>query len=189
MKYSFEEYLEVFGTESEPHNPILPHEHNLIEHALKLVMLDYEKNLDQKIEVSGGADDWHDGAFITTDEQAKRIAQQARELSQFSDAAEVDYPDTSSDLVGLGSRVVVCQNGYTFPLDIIGFRIGHPTDLIEEATGEHTEALSPEAPLARSIIGLAVGATTKIDLHEVSREIAIVSVDQSAIQQHFTKVR
>lgn len=189
IRFSNIEYLNIFKTPEEIKYPVLPHEHDLIEHALQIIRTDYRKNLDEKMEVAGGADDWHDGAFITTDEQAKRIAQQARELSVFNGAPEVDYPEKSLDVVTLGSRVVVNQDGYRFPLDIVGFRIGHPTDLIDITTEEEVEPISPEAPMARSIIGLSIGDIAKIELHGQLRIIEILNIDQDAIRMHFSLER
>ena len=82
QKLSNKEYLELYLADSgnTVGKALLPHESNAVEKAVEKQRNAYNEVIEQKKSVSGG-DDWHDGAFVATDNEAKIIGQQMSAIS------------------------------------------------------------------------------------------------------------
>lgn len=75
-RLSNKDYLELYlaGSSDSVGKVLLPHESEAVEKAVEKQRNAYNEVIEQKKSVSGG-DDWHDGAFIATDNEAKIIGQ------------------------------------------------------------------------------------------------------------------
>lgn len=163
---------------------LLPHEKTAVDLAVARQRNAYDEVIEQKIQVSGG-DDWHDGAFVATDNQAKVIGTRMSAIAPYLGATIVDYPLPSESRVTLGSRVLVNQRGYSFPLDIVGFREGHPEDLLMDNCEEDVLPVSPSSPIASAIIGLAVGDSATYEGGAGKLEVIVAKIDQLVIKNTF----
>lgn len=181
------EYLKGYleGGLDLPGYVLLPHEGAAVDRAVAKQSQAFEEVVKQKIEVSGG-DDWHDGAFRATDNEAKIVSQQMSAIAPFIGAVVVEYPDVSETRATLGSRLTIVQNGFTYPADIVGFRAGYPENIIDEQTGEEVVAISPESPLARSVIGMRAGEDTIFSNGGRDMNITVATIDQLAVKSYFT---
>ncbi len=163
---------------------LLPHERAAVDLAIAKQRNAYEEIIEEKVAVSGG-DDWHDGAFTATDNQAKIVGDRMSAIRPFESAPTVNYPDKSELRVTLGSRVIVDQSGYKFPVDLVGFREGHPEDLQVEGYEDAVTPMSPQSPLARSIIGLTLGQERSYERGQRRLSARVILIDQVAIKNHF----
>ena len=165
---------------------LLPHEKNLVDSAVSEQRKAYEEVIDEKVKVTGG-DDWHDGAFRATDNQAKIIAQRMSAIRPFIEAPVFDYPDSETAEISLGSRVVIQQSGYDFTVDIVGFREGHPSNLYIDGQDDDIMAISPGSPLARAIIGRLEGDEVKYDTNGREIHAKLLQIDQLGIKNYFMR--
>ncbi len=181
-----QEYLRLYLAQSEdlPGRVLLPHESRAVEAAVEKQREAFEKVIEQKVEVTGG-DDWHDGAFRATDNEAKIIGQQMSAIGPYIGATIIGYPKQEETRVTLGSRVTINQDGYSFPIDIVGFRAGYPTDVLNDEFEDEVTGMSPDSPLARLILGNEVGfeGTFTNDHRELS--VKIEGINQRAVMDYF----
>jgi transcription elongation GreA/GreB family factor len=180
------EYLDGFLAEpdSVPKRVLLPHESAAVEAAMEALRKAEVKNVEEKMKVSGG-DDWHDGAFRATDNEARVISERKQAIAPFIGAAIIAYPEESETRVTLGSRVRITQAGSTFPVDIVGFIGGYPEGIIDAETNEEIAGMSPESLLAKAVIGKRAGDTSSFRNGDQVTELIIGTIDQSAIWRQF----
>lgn len=181
-----EEYLESFIDDADSFDPfvLLPHERVAVDLAVEKQRKAYDDVIDEKIAVTGG-DDWHDGAFRATDNQAKIIATRMSAIKPYLHAPTVDYPLETEERVTLGSRIVVSQNGYEFPVDIVGFREGHPEDLSIDGYEDEVLPMSMESPLAKALLGLKEGDETTYQGGGKELTARLILIDQIGIKDYF----
>lgn len=187
-------FLEEYLTRSteEPTYALLPHERGIIDDEIARQRQVYEHLIEEKLAVTGG-DDWHDGAFRATDNEARLIGHVLSSMAPFLEAEIVEYPDYDISVATLGSRVSVEQRnsdrtndrGFTFPIDIVGYRQGYPDNIIDETTGEEVIGVSPDAPLGRAIIGHEIGYQAEYQAGSGLSVVTIVGIDQLAIRALF----
>lgn len=156
---------------------ILPQEKDLIEKRLADLDASQRRVVQEKIDVTGG-DDWHDGAFRATDNEAKILSDQASKLGAYLRSTIIEYPDENETRATLGSRVTVNQAGDTYDVEIVGVPLLHETAVTDDVM-----ACSIESPLARSIIGKQVGHTAVFNVGDRRQQVEVVSVDQTAMQR------
>lgn len=180
------EYLEAYldAKQNVPDAVLLPHEGAAVDRAVAKQKKAYDEIVKQKIEVTGG-DDWHDGAFRATDNEAKIVSQRMSAIAPFLGAAVVEYPDLSETRATLGSRLTIVQNDFSYPADIVGFRIGYPEDTLDEETGDEVVAMSPESPLAQAVIGMSEGEDTVFSNAGREMSITVARIDQLAVRIYF----
>ena len=188
QKLSNKEYLELYLADSvnTVGKALLPHESNAVEKAVEKQRNAYNEVIEQKKSVSGG-DDWHDGAFVATDNEAKIIGQQMSAISPYIGAVVVDYPDTEETRASIGSRILVNQGGYSFPVDVVGFRSGYPEGVTSEEFEDEVMGISPDSPLAGAILGKTVGFEGTFHNAGSDIQVKIERIDQSAVKQYFMR--
>lgn len=183
-----EEYLMRAGDINSIDGPapvILPHEVELINAAIAKQQGNYDNVIQQKMDVSGG-DDWHDGAFRATDNEALVIAGQMRVIGPFVTAKIVGYPDVDEERVTLGSRLTIIQNGISYPTDVVGFLPGYPDNITDDILGEEVTAFSPKSPIAKAIMGSREGESgTFLNGQGDQVTVTIGRVDQLAVREYF----
>lgn len=177
-------YLDMVLSGHAPEHVLLPHEQAAVHGEHERKVTSFQRIIEAKISVSGG-DDWHDGAFRATDNEARILTESMAKIAPFLGATVVEYPDTNERRVALGSRVVVRQGRATFPIDIVGFRVAYPDDVIDEVTGEEVMAASPDSPIGTAILGRQVG--DEIAYNNGSRILhgEIGSLSQVAVREYF----
>lgn len=182
------EFLEMFIGRSErlPSHVLLPHEGRAVDNAVAAQDRAYNQILEEKIAVTGG-DDWHDGAFRETDREANTISRQMSAIAPFIGALIVDYPHENEFRVTLGSRIAVTQNGYTFPVDIVGFRAGYPENIKVPEYDDELIGMSPDSPLAQTILGKEAGFETTFYNGDKEMYVVINKIDQIAIRDYFMR--
>ena len=187
-RLSNKDYLELYlaGSSDSVGKVLLPHESEAVEKAVEKQRNAYNEVIEQKKSVSGG-DDWHDGAFVATDNEAKIIGQQMSAISPYIGAVVVDYPDTEETRASIGSRVLVNQDGYSFPVDVVGFKPGYPEGVTSEEFEDEVTGISPDSPLAGSILGKKVGFEGAFHNAGSDIKVKIERIDQSAIKQYFMR--
>lgn len=180
------EYLELTlnSTERTPDCVLLPHEQAEVDKAYQEQVDAFDHIIKEKVSVTGG-DDWHDGAFRATDNEAKIVAEKTAALAPFLGAVVVSYPEATEKRVSLGSRAMITQNGYSFPVDVVGFRKAYPTNVIDPESQEEVIGVSPESPLGRAILGKIVGQETTYMNGERRMKVAIDRLSQTAVRQYF----
>jgi len=183
-----QEYLKFYLTKSEelPDRILLPHERLAVENAINKQREAFEVVIEQKIEVTGG-DDWHDGAFRATDNEAKIIGQQMSAISLYIGATAIGYPNLDETRVTLGSRVAINQDGFLFPIDIVGFRAGYPSNVMSDEYDDEVTGVSPDSPLAQLIMGQEVGFKGTFTNHYQDLAVEVQTIDQRAVMDYFTK--
>jgi transcription elongation GreA/GreB family factor len=159
---------------------ILPQEVDLIEKRLADLSASQQRIIQEKKAVTGG-DDWHDGAFRATDNEAKILSEQASKLGAYLRSTVIEYPDENETRATLGSRVKVSQSGDVYDVDIVGVPSLHKTDPDEDIA-----TCSIESPLAKSIIGKQVGHTAVFNVGTRRQQVDVIAVDQSAMQRYFS---
>lgn len=185
LKLSNETYIEnVVNGMPNPAYVLLPHESLAVERMQQNIADGMAKIVKAKIEVTGG-DDWHDGAFRATDNEAKVMAERNAGIAPFLGATVVSYPETTETRVTLGSRTFIKQNGFEFPVDVVGFRKGYPNDVIDESSDEEVTGVSPESPLGQAILGKSIGDETTYKNGERTMKVSIARIDQTAVKQYF----
>jgi transcription elongation GreA/GreB family factor len=156
---------------------ILPQEKDLIEKRLADLDASQKRVIQEKKDVAGG-DDWHDGAFRATDNEANVLFDQASKLGAYLRSTIIEYPDEDETRATLGSRVTVSQSGDTYDVEIVGVPLLHET-----VTSDDVMACSIESPLARSIIGKQVGYTAIFNVGDRRQQAEVVSIDQTAMRR------
>ena len=185
--FSNKEYLELFlsGKSNSVGKVLLPHEKEAVEKAAKKQKNTYTDVVEQTKPESGG-DDRRGVAFATTDKEAKTIGLQMAVISPYIGATVVEYPVPGESRATLGSRVLVNQNGYSFPIDIVSFRWGYPDDVTSAEFEDEVMGISPDAPLAAVILGKTVGFEGLLHIAgSDDLQVTIENIDQMAIQLHF----
>lgn len=180
------EYLDRFleNPNEQGFNVLLPHEGAYVDAAVDQQRRIFDKIIEAKIEVTGG-DDWHDGAFRATDNEAKIVSQQMSAISPYIGAPIVGYPNESEKRATLGSRLVVSQNGFVYPVDIIGFRAGYPEGVTEPGYDDEVVGMSPESPLAKTLLGQCVGFEAQIEMAGRPMKVTIEHINQIAVKGFF----
>lgn len=163
---------------------LLPHERAFVEQMERDNVAKYERIVKDKISVTGG-DDWHDGAFRATDNEANRLAERQEVIVPYMTAQVVSYPEASEQRVTLGSRVQITQNSYTFPVDIVGFRQGYPANVIDAETNEEVVGMTPESPLAQVLLGKVQGEEVTYQNGERTLRATIERINQTAVKEYF----
>lgn len=179
------EYMEgiLSNDPTMPRTVLLPHESKAVEEAVNRKKAAFQNVIDQKIQVTGG-DDWHDGQFRATDNEAKIISQSMEAISPFIGALIVNYPEEDESRATLGSRLTIVQNDYSFPVDIVGFRLGYPDDILDESD-EIVSGMSPDSPLAKVLIGKTEGEEIQFVNNGLKSIVILTKIDQLAVKQHF----
>lgn len=180
------EYLEAVLTNraNAPQYVLLPHEQAGVDKAHQDKLTAFGKIIEEKINVTGG-DDWHDGAFRATDNEAKIISKSMAAISPYLGAVVVSYPEASEARATLGSRATITQNGFTFPVDIVGFRTAYPADVIDPDSQEEVTAVSPESPLGQALIGRVKGDEASYMNGDRSLKVTIDRINQTAVREYF----
>lgn len=180
------EYLDLFTRKDgqTPEYVLLPHEEEAVQTAYQKQVDAYKKIIDEKISVTGG-DDWHDGAFRATDNEAKIVVANTATIAPFLGAIVVSYPDSQETRVALGSRAFLSQNGFSFPVDVVGFRKTYPDGVIDPETGEEVTGVSPESPLGSAILGKEVGDELSYQNGERRMNVIINRINQAAVKAYF----
>lgn len=185
QQISNKEFLELYSDESDSLSKfLLPHERDAVEKSVEKQKNAFREVIEQKKSVTGG-DDWHDGAFTATDNEAKIIGQQMSALSPFIGAIVVDYPEPEESRASIGSRVVINQNGYSFAVDVVGFISGYPDKVISDEFEDEIMGISPESPIAKVIIGKEQGFEGEFYNSGNVIQVKIERIDQSAIKNYF----
>lgn len=183
---SNKEYLDLMqgdGT-GKPSSVLLPHEKSAVEQAHANYKNEFQKLVEAKVSVSGG-DDWHDGAFRATDNEAKIITSRMSAIAPLLGAVVVSYPEANEERASLGSRVVISQKSFSFPVDIVGFRKAYPDGVIDQQTQEEVVAVSPDSPLGEALIGRTPGEEVEYKNGTTTFTAVIEGIDQSAVQEQF----
>jgi transcription elongation GreA/GreB family factor len=180
------EFLEmVLNPEMElPSHVLLPHEQTSVQLAYNQNVETFQRIVQSKVDVTGG-DDWHDGAFRVTDNEAKIAAERNAVLAPFLGALVVGYPKISENRVTLGSRATLLQNGYEFPIDLVGFRGGYPEGVIDARSQEEVSGVSPESPLGKVILGKMLDEEIRYKNGNRIFTAKIKFIDQEAVKLHF----
>jgi transcription elongation GreA/GreB family factor len=180
------EFLGGFLTDpaAVPEKVLLPHELAAVQEAYDKRIQDFGKVIQEKISVTGG-DDWHDGAFRATDAQANILSESVSAMAPYLEAQVVDYPAADEPRVTLGSRVVVKQNGFAFPVDVIGYRAAYPSEVVDPVSGEEVTGTSVESPLGRAIMGKLLGDETSYQNGERTMRVVVTGLSQTAIREYF----
>jgi len=166
---------------------LLPHEQAQVRAAHNENVTEFQKIVESKVSVTGG-DDWHDGAFRTTDNEARVAAERNAAIAPFLGAVIVEYPLPQEVRVTIGSRVFVEQKSYTFPVDIVGFRQGYPSGVVDKETGEEIIGISPDSPLGQAILGKETGESTEYRNGERIFQAIIARIDQEAVRSQFAEL-
>jgi transcription elongation GreA/GreB family factor len=179
-------YLNMILSESDqtPEHVLLPPEEAAGHETYGDKVDSFQKIIDEKVSVTGG-DDWHDGAFRATDNEARIVTESVAAIAPFLGATVVGYPNIEELRVTLGSRVVIKQGRASFPVDIVGFRSAYPRDVIDEATGEEVMAASPDSPIGAAILGKQVGEEATYASGDRTLSATIESLSQVAVQMYF----
>lgn len=156
---------------------ILPQEVALVEKKLAYLAGEQARIIQEKVEVTGG-DDWHDGAFRATDNEAKIVVEQAGKLGEYLRSTIIEYPEPSETRVTLGSRVTLNQDGDVFDVEIVGVPLLHEPDDFDEVL-----ACSIESPMAKGIIGKEIGYIALLKIGNREQHIELIKVDQEAMNR------
>ena len=167
-----------------PERVLLPHEQTSVDAVYNKRVEEFDKIIEEKVSVSGG-DDWHDGAFRATDNAAKIVTEGMATISPYLHAPVVEYPDESETRVTLGSRAAIHQNGYAFPVDVIGFRSAYPDNVIDPESNEEVTGTTPDSPLGKAILGQEVGAEVSYRNGERTFTARIERINQSSVREYF----
>lgn len=165
-------------------NFLLPHEQKEVDRAYEEKIQDFDKIIAEKVRVTGG-DDWHDGAFRATDNAANIVTESMTTLRPYLSAKVVGYPELEETRVSLGSRAVINQNGYSFPVDIVGLRKVYPTEVIDPETDEEVTGVSSDSPLGKAILGKTEGEEIKYRNGDRVLKARIERINQLAVQEFF----
>lgn len=180
------EFLEMVNSNlGVPSHVLLPHEQAGVQYAYNQNVETFQRIVQSKIDVSGG-DDWHDGAFRATDNEAKIATERNAVIAPYLGSLVVEYPDVTEERVSLGSRATLLQNGYEFPVDLVGFRNGYPDGVVDELTKEEVTAISLDSPLGKVIVGKVVGAEISYKNGHRTFSAKITKVDQEIVKKHFS---
>ncbi|HRJ06243.1 MAG TPA: hypothetical protein PK096_03600 [Candidatus Saccharibacteria bacterium] len=184
------EYLDLVQTNDKtlPEFVLLPHEMDAVNIAYEELQSSYQRIVDAKVSVSGG-DDWHDGAFRATDNEAKVIAARSEKIAPLLDATIVSYPDEDEVRATLGSRALISQGGFSFPVDIVGFRQVYPMGVVDPESGEEVEAVSSDSPLGEALLGKVQGEAATYLNGERRFEATIVRLNQVAVREYFSNIQ
>jgi transcription elongation GreA/GreB family factor len=180
-------YLTQVDANEAPELVLLPHEVTAVQEALARHEANFQEVIREKVSVTGG-DDWHDGAFRATDNQANIISESMAAIATYQHASVVDYPDEDSPRISLGSRVYVRQQSFVYPIDIVGFRGAYPSEVIDPVTEEEVDAMTPNSPLARAVLGKIVGDVASFRSGERRLEVQVERIDQTAVRKLFMDV-
>jgi transcription elongation GreA/GreB family factor len=168
-----------------PEQPLLPHEAAVVDQAA-LQLKEKEKELFIQKNQNEGGDDWHDGAYRTTDAETNRVWKEQLELRQrFMGATIFQYPAANETRVTLGSRATLMQNGYPMVVDIVGYRTGYPDGVMDATTNEEVVGVSPETPVAKAILGKVVGEVVKYNPGAREFMATITAINQTAVREYF----
>lgn len=174
------DYLTMFLAGNAPEHVLLPHETVAVEQVLEGHAANFQRIIEEKVSVTGG-DDWHDGAFRATDNEANIVTGNIAAVAPYRSAQVVDYPSPHESRVSLGSRVIVSQKSYRFPIDVIGFRQAYPDETIDEVTGESVDAVTPNSPLGKAVIGRQPGDMVTYKSGDRTLEVRIEQINQSIL--------
>lgn len=180
-------YLDMVLSGQAPEYVLLPHEQVAVHGEYERKVASFQKIVEAKISVTGG-DDWHDGAFRATDNEARILTESMATIAPFLGATVVGYPDTNERRVALGSRVTVRQGRAAFPIDVVGFRIAYPDNIIDDVTGEEVMAVSPDSPIGAAILGRQVGDEISYNNGSHMLRATIGSLSQVAVCEYFQDV-
>ncbi len=180
-------YLDMVLSGQAPEYVLLPHEQAAVHGEYERKVASFQKIVEAKISVTGG-DDWHDGAFRATDNEARILTESMATIAPFLGATVVGYPDTIERRVALGSRVMVRQGRAAFPIDVVGFRTAYPDNVIDEVTGEEVMAASPDSPIGTAILGRHVGDEISYSNGSRMLHATIGSLSQVAVCEYFQDV-
>lgn len=166
-----EVFLSRFNKTDE-HGYILVTERYLIDNRLNDLAEAQKKIVQEKKDVAEqSGDNWHDGAFIATDNAANAVQSQAAAMFKARMSTVVQLPAETEQRVTIGSTVTVKQSGLPYKLMIVGMAsLYHLNNDIE--------VCSVLAPLARAIIGTQCGESVIVNLNKKEQTIDIIDVDQ-----------
>jgi len=169
---SNEDFLARYGG-TDQQDFILASERTLIDARLNDLAEKQKQIVQEKKDVAEqSGDNWHDGAFIATDNAANAIRNQAASLFSACKATVVELPNLTEHRVTIGSKVVVEQRGVQFKLMIVGM-----ASLYND--NDENEVCSVMAPLARALIGSRRDDSVTVSLGKTDQVLKIIDVDQS----------
>lgn len=175
------------GSPDAPEYVLLPYEKDAVAAARLKHEEEFQRIIEEKISVTGG-DDWHDGAFRATDNEAKIVSSRVAALAPLLGATVVSYPHENETRVTLGSRVFVRQRGLSFPVDIVGYRGGYPDGVIEPSTNEEMVAVSPDSPLGKALMGHRTGEEIIYQNGSSKFSATIEGLSQNALENQVKKL-
>lgn len=169
------DFLKMFA-KGDQRSFILIGETHLIDARLSQLGAEQQAIIEEKrIVAEQSGDNWHDGAFIATDNAALAVSEQAMNLVRARDGIVVEPPDLDSESVSLGSAVGVRQGSDRYTLVIVGIATLFPP------SNDH-EYCSLASPIAQELIGGRIGSIVKVDLESRQSILEILSIDQSKIR-------
>jgi len=177
------EFIEVYLASDSASIYVLPHERVEAISAMDQQEAQLREIVQAKVDVTGG-DDWHDGAFRATDNEANIMRERMRTVAPFVTATVVDYPLPDETRVTLGSRVRIAQNGFEFPVDIISYKFTKD-ETIDISTGEEVMSATLSSPLAKALFGKLVDTQVEYKLGDRLISATILTLDQNAVRDQF----
>ena len=170
------EFLQLFSRDT-TQTFILGGEAALIDLHLAKLVTEQQAIIDEKREIaSQSGDNWHDGAFNATDNAAKVISDQASKLIKAREATIVDEPSAETDVVTIGTSVVIAQGNDQYELTIVGLSI------LFEGGNDH-QFCSLASPIAQALIGGKIGSSVKVLLGAQEQVLTITGIDQTKVNE------
>lgn len=170
-----EEFLSRFDRNAEQ-GYILATEKRLIDKRLSDLAEDQKKIIQEKKDVAEqSGDNWHDGAFIATDNAASAVQSQAAAMFKARTSIVVQIPQSSELRVTIGSTVTIRQGGAQYKMMIIGMASLYRQD-------NDIEVCSILAPLAKALVGARAGESAVVTLNGQEQVVEIIDINQTQIR-------
>jgi transcription elongation GreA/GreB family factor len=170
------EFLQLFSRDA-TQTFILGGEAALIDLQLAKLATEQQAIIDEKREIaSQSGDNWHDGAFNATDNAAKVLSDQASKLIKAREATIVDEPGAETEVVSIGTSVVIVQGNDQYELTIVGLSI------LFESDNDH-QFCSLASPIAQALIGGKIGSSATVLLGEQEQVLTITGIDQTKVSE------
>ena len=158
---------------------LLPYEVDAARNRLREFAAQQQNHSDQLGEsMNQGAETFHDNAPAESVRDAQDILfKRAKPLFELlRHHVVVEYPETDTSNIGLGSRAKISIDGSPgFLVDVVGSRG------LTKNSDDDIEVLSYKSPLAKSIIGLTAGESVTAEIGGSRKTIDILHVDQESI--------
>ncbi|MDQ5972084.1 MAG: hypothetical protein QG553_243 [Patescibacteria group bacterium] len=160
--------------------------------ALHERLAEYEQRqkalaLDKEAAVAEGGDGWHDNsAFDAVISDSKQLAERGRHVLRLLEESEdIDYPDPSSRVASVGSRLHIDMFGDLVVLDLVGALEAYREipEMIDDAEYICT---SYKSPLGEAVLGCMPDQQATYSVEDGrSFSVTIIEIDQNAIREAF----